>query len=60
MRKNTCLKEIRNRLPADIILEDETPYDLTEDEFISILSWISFFNEHYKKHGKERHPPRSA
>ena len=56
MKKETCLKEISKRLPKDIIIEDETPFELTDDEYISILSWIKYFNAHYKEHGKEKHP----
>jgi len=56
MKKVTCLKEINKRLPEGIILKDETNFEFTDDEFISILSWIQFFNGHYKEHGKEKHP----
>ena len=54
MKKETCLKEIQKRLPENIILEDETPFEFTDDEFISILSWIKYFNGHFKEHGKEK------
>lgn len=56
MKKETCLKEIRKRLPSDIIFEDETLIEFTDDEFVSILSWIKYFNEHYAEHGKEKDP----
>lgn len=56
MRKETILNEIKKRLPEDIILEDETHFEYTDDECISILSWIKYFNGHYKEHGKEKHP----
>ena len=29
MKKTTLLKEIQKRLPEDIIVEDETPYEFT-------------------------------
>ncbi len=56
MKKETCLKEIKKRLPEEIVLQDETPFEFTDDEFISILSWIKYFNGHYNEHGKEKHP----
>lgn len=56
MKKETFLKEIKKRLPEDIIIEDETPFEPTDDEFIGTLSWIKYFNEHYKEYGKEKHP----
>jgi hypothetical protein len=56
MKKEKCLKEIEKRLPEGIVLEDETPFELTDDEFITILSWIKYFNEHYKEYGKEKSP----
>ena len=56
MKNETYLKRIQKRLPDDIIVEDETPFKFTEDEFISILSWIKYFNAHYKEHGKEKYP----
>ncbi len=56
MKKETCLKRIQARLPDDIIVEDETPFEFTDDEFISILSWVKYFNAHYKEYAKEKHP----
>jgi len=56
MKKVTCLKEISKRLPDNIILNDETTFEFTDDEFISILCWIKYFNGHYIEHGKEKHP----
>lgn len=56
MKKITLLKEIQKRLPEDIIVEDETPYEFTEDEYVSILSWIKYFNGHYSLNGKNEHP----
>lgn len=56
MKKSTLLKEIQKRLPEDIIVEDETPYEFTEDEYVSILSWIKYFNGHYSLHGKNQDP----
>jgi len=56
MKKETLLKEIQKRLPEDIIVEDETPYEFSEDEYVSILSWIKYFNGHYSLHGKDQNP----
>lgn len=52
MNKDLYLNEINKRLPEDLIIEDETPFEFTEDEFIGILSWIKYFNLHYKEKGK--------
>jgi hypothetical protein len=57
MKKVTCIKEIQKRLPDDIIVIDETPFEFTDDEYVGILSWIKLFNHHYKIHGKNEHPP---
>lgn len=54
MKKSTAIKEIQKRLLTDIILEDETKIEFTDDEFVSILSWIKSFNTHYKEFGKEK------
>ncbi|MDR7128090.1 hypothetical protein J2X69_000418 [Algoriphagus sp. 4150] len=56
MNKKTYLKEIRKRLPDDITLEDETENEISDDEFIGVLSWIKYFNSHYKEHGKDNSP----
>lgn len=56
MQKKTLLKEIQKRLPEDIIVEDETNYEFTEDEYVSILSWIKYFNAHYSVNGKNQDP----
>lgn len=56
MIKNNQIKEIQKRLPDDIKIVDETQYEFTEDEFLGILSWIKFFNIHYKKFGKTEYP----
>ncbi|MDQ2178001.1 hypothetical protein [Marinifilum sp. D714] len=56
MKKETCLIKIQKRLPDDIIVVDETPFEFTDDEFICILSWIKYFNAHYKEYGKEKYP----
>lgn len=52
MKKSTQIKEIQKRLPESIYIVDETSFDFTDDEFISILSWIKCFNIHYKNKGK--------
>ncbi|HTN21185.1 MAG TPA: hypothetical protein VL125_11950 [Pelobium sp.] len=54
MKKSTAIKEIQKRLPTDIILHDETSIEFTDNEFVSILSWIKSFNTHYKEYGKEK------
>jgi hypothetical protein len=56
MQKKTLIKEIQKRLPEDIIVEDETPFEFTEDEYVSILSWIKYFNGHYSLNGKNQDP----
>lgn len=52
MKKSTYLKEIQKRLPDDIIIVDETPFEYTQDEYIAILGWIKCFNAHYSQYGK--------
>ena len=56
MTKSTQLKEIQKRLPENIYVVDETNFDFTEDEFISILSWVKYFKNHYEKKAKTEHP----
>lgn len=56
MTKKTYLKEIQKRLPEDIIVQDETTFEFTEDEFISILCWLKYFNQHYSVFGKGKLP----
>lgn len=51
----TYIKEIQKRLPDDIIIQNETSFEINEDEFLGILSWIKNFNEHYKEYGKTKH-----
>lgn len=52
MKKQTILTKIQQRLPDDIIICDETNFDFTDDECISILCWIKYFNYHYAEFGK--------
>ncbi len=54
MTKEDQLREIQRRLPEDIKIVDETNFDFTEDEFVCILSWVKYFNSHYKDYGKEK------
>jgi hypothetical protein len=56
MKKAACLKAIQRRMPDDIIVVDETPFEYTEDEYVGILSWIKLFNRHYEIHGKNERP----
>lgn len=53
MAKSNYLKEFQKRLPDDIEIEDETKFEINEDEYLSILSWLKYFKEHYKIYGKE-------
>lgn len=56
MKTTKYIIEIQKRLPDDIIIKNETSFEFSEDEYISILSWIKYFNEHYKIFGKEKQP----
>lgn len=56
MTKTYCLKEFQKRLPDDIKIVDEIPYDFTEDEIVGILSWLKYFNQHYATNGKYKYP----
>ena len=56
MTKTYYLKEFQKRLPEDIKIIDETSYDLTEDEIVSILCWLKYFNHHYETNGKNDYP----
>ncbi|SDA37111.1 hypothetical protein SAMN03080617_00002 [Algoriphagus alkaliphilus] len=56
MDKEKILKEIQNRLPDDIRIINQTPFELTEDEFLVILSWLKYFNWHYQLHKKSGSP----
>ena len=56
MKKSTFINEIQTRLPEDIIVYDETNFDFTDDECISILCWIKYFNNHYEEFGKKELP----
>ena len=56
MNNAKYLKEIQDRLPEDLVIEDETSFEFTEDEFVGILSWIKYFNIHYKENQKSHTP----
>lgn len=56
MTKKNQIKEIQKRLPDDLVIVDETSFDFTDDEYVSILCWIKFFNQHYEQFGKEKYP----
>jgi hypothetical protein len=56
MKKKTYLSEIQKRLPGDIIVQDETDFEFNEDEYLVMLSWIKYFNEHYERSGKRELP----
>lgn len=49
-------KEFEKRLPEGIEIKNERNIDLTGDEFVSILSWLKYFKEHYSNFGKEKNP----
>lgn len=46
MIKSRYLQEFQKRLPDDILIEDETNFEVTDDEYVSILSWFKYFKEH--------------
>jgi len=54
--KKTMLKEIQKRLPDGIVIEDETNFDFTNDEFVVMLCWIKYFRDHYDNFGKKMRP----
>lgn len=56
MKTPTYIKEIQKRLPDNIVIQNETSFEFTEDEFLGILSWIKNFNEHYKQFEKSKQP----
>lgn len=56
MKKTVFLKLVQDRLPDDIIIQDVSQHEFTEDECIGMLSWIQYFNEHYKEFKKEKLP----
>jgi hypothetical protein len=56
MEKTIMLKEIKKRLPKHITVKDNTKFDFTIDEYLSILSWIKYFNCHYENNDKEKRP----
>lgn len=56
MTKSTQIKEIQDRLPENIRIIDETNSEFTDDEFVSILCWLKYFNHHFAKFGKTEFP----
>lgn len=56
MKKTMFLKLVQDRLPDDIIIQDSTQFEFAEDECVAILSWIQYFNNHYKEFKKEKLP----
>ena len=57
LKKITFQQKIQNRLPSDLVLEDETSFsEFTDDEYIVALSWIKSFKEHYAEYGKTETP----
>lgn len=56
MTKTNYLKQFQKRLPDDIKIVDEVPYEFTEDEIVSILCWLKYFNHHYSINGKNEYP----
>ena len=51
--KSKYLQEFQKRLPDNILIQNETNFEINEDEYVSILSWLNYFKEHYKLYGKE-------
>lgn len=60
MTKAVQIKNIQKRLPDDIRIQDETGLKLSDDEYVSILSWIKLFIIHYKSFGKSQPMPISS
>lgn len=56
MKKSAQIKEIQLRLPDDIKIVDETDFEFNEDEFLSILCWLKYFNCHYEQNKKNELP----
>lgn len=56
MTKVNQIKEIQNRLPESIRVIDETKFEFTEDEFVGILCWLKYFNQHFNEYGKTKLP----
>lgn len=56
MKKKSFLKLLQGKLPEDIIIQDTTDFELTVDECVGTLSWIQYFNDHYKQFKKEKLP----
>lgn len=56
MLKKKHIGEINKRLPEDILVIDETSFEFTEDEYVSILSWLRYFNNHFEEYAKSRLP----
>lgn len=53
-KKSKYLQEFQKRMPEDILIQDETNFEITEDEYVCILSWLNYFKEHYKLYAKEK------
>lgn len=56
MKKASFLKLVQEKLPEDIIVRDETQFKFSEDECVVMLSWIQYFDDHYKVYKKEKLP----
>jgi len=56
MNRDKFIKEINKRLPDGLIIKDETNFDFTESEIVSVFCWIKYFNNHYKKHKYNKLP----
>lgn len=46
--KSKHLIEVKNRMPDGILVDDETCFEWTDDEYVAILSWIKCFKNHNK------------
>jgi len=55
--KQTMLNQIQKRLPDNIKIIDDTNFEFTESEFLSLLCWLKYFREHYNSEcGKKEFP----
>ncbi len=56
MKKTSIIKELQKRLPDDLVIHDETSFEDTDDEYVSMLCWLKCFNEHYERYGRDEQP----
>lgn len=56
MKKEILIQQIQKRLPNDIVVQDDSCLEITDDEFVGILSWIKYFCSHYREYRKDKYP----